>query len=197
MTQEQAQRVGEVVEASTGEFTAQCYRLYEAPKLGSLIRTGSDDPVYGVVYDIVTQGIDPGRRPIAMGEDEATEEAVYQSNPQITQLLRTDVHALAIGYKNGTSIRQSLPPVPPRIHSFVYQCSPQEMAEFTSALDFLSLLLDARITASDQVITAFLKESSEAHEDGREFLVLAGKELAFLLSRQMQRLNTILRGLAV
>ena len=33
-------RVGEVIEASTTEFVAQCYELYQSPPLGSLVKTG-------------------------------------------------------------------------------------------------------------------------------------------------------------
>ena len=194
---QEAQRIGEVVEASTGEFVAQCYRLYEAPVLGSLVRTGGEGPVFGVVYSIETQSIDPGRRPIARGEDEETEEGVYQSNPQLSQLLRTDVHALVVGHQEGSSICHNLPPSPPRIHAFVYQCSREEVAGFTASLGFLSILLDARVASQDQVLAACLRGASDAHVEPREFLLAAGKELALLLGGQLQRLNTILRRLAV
>ena len=56
-------RVGEVVEASTTEFATQCYELYEAPPLGSLVRCGEEPSVLGVVADIATRSMDPSRRP--------------------------------------------------------------------------------------------------------------------------------------
>ena len=31
------QRVGEVIQASTTDFVAQCYELYQIPPLGSLV----------------------------------------------------------------------------------------------------------------------------------------------------------------
>ena len=55
-------RVGEVIEASTVEFTAQCYRLYDAPAIGSLVLCGEDAPTYGIVCEATTQSIDPGGR---------------------------------------------------------------------------------------------------------------------------------------
>ena len=82
-------RVGEVIEASTDAFTAQAYRLYEAPPLGALVRAGSDSPVYGAVCYTTTRGIDPNRRPIARGEHLPDEASVYRDNPPLEHLLKT------------------------------------------------------------------------------------------------------------
>ncbi|MDI6815133.1 MAG: hypothetical protein QMC90_03540, partial [Dehalococcoidales bacterium] len=75
-----AQRVGEVIGASTTDFVAQCYELYQSPPLGSLVKT-VDLPVelYGIVYNAATTSLEPGRRPIARGKDEASEEEIYRS----------------------------------------------------------------------------------------------------------------------
>ena len=87
---ELANRAGEVIEASTAEFTAQCYELYQSPPLGSLVKT-TDSPVelYGVVYNATTASLEPGRRPIARGKEETSEEEIYRSSPQLLKLLRT------------------------------------------------------------------------------------------------------------
>ena len=121
------QRVGEVIEASTTDFVAQCYELYESPPLGSLVKT-ADLPVemYGIVYHATTESIEPGRRPIARGRDESSEEEIYRSSPQLLKLLRTEFSALVVGHRQDNKILQYLPPQPARIHSFVYLCSPDE-----------------------------------------------------------------------
>ena len=61
---DELQRVGEVIEANTTGFVAQCYELYQSPPLGSLVKT-TDLPVelYAVVYSTATTSVDPGRRP--------------------------------------------------------------------------------------------------------------------------------------
>ena len=41
-------RVGEVVESASHGFTAQCYRLYESPPLGALVRTEAPTSPNGV-----------------------------------------------------------------------------------------------------------------------------------------------------
>ena len=189
-------KIGEVTEASTVGFTTQCYRLYESPKLGSLIQTQGELQIFGIVIDVSTNSIDPGRRPIAMGETENTEEDVYNNNPQLTQLLRTEFRTLAVGSKIDNNIHYGLPSTPPKIHSFVYSCSAQQTSQFISHMDFLSLLLNNNLPSIDEVTIAFLKYASEVNDSPRDFLVTAGKELASLLSGQIQRLDNMLKRLS-
>ncbi|UCD54000.1 MAG: hypothetical protein JSU76_03670, partial [Dehalococcoidia bacterium] len=88
---DKTQRVGEVIEASTTDFAAQCYELYQSPPLGSLVKTGdSGVELYGIVYNAATTSLEPGRRPIARGRDETAEEEIYRSSPQLLKLLRSE-----------------------------------------------------------------------------------------------------------
>ena len=46
---ELSDRVGEVIEASTTEFVAECYELYELPPLCSLVSVGApDEKTFGI-----------------------------------------------------------------------------------------------------------------------------------------------------
>lgn len=189
-------RLGEVVEATSTEFVVQCYELYTAPVLGSLVKCGEDDAIYGIVHEISTRSIDAGRRPIARGRDEEDEEAIYESNPQLSRLLSTEFRALSVGHIESGVVRRRLAPLPPRIHSFVYPCSEEALREFSTELDFVSILLAAPVSAADDVLAAFLKMASNAHSDSDEFLVNAGRRLTPLLGGQMQRLDGILRRIA-
>ncbi|MBM3932969.1 MAG: hypothetical protein FJ319_01480 [SAR202 cluster bacterium] len=189
-------RLGEVVQSSTAQFVASCHRLYEAPALGTLVKCGNGTIVYGVVADVRTQSIDPGRKPIAMGGNDESEEAVYRRNPQISRLLTTEFTAVSAGYKAGGRVRRYLPPLPPRIHSFVLQCSMEELAEFTASMDFLPAMLSAPVGHPDDMVASFLRLASEAHPDPDAFLVTAGKELSRQLNGQWQRLNGILKRLS-
>jgi len=188
------EKIGEVIEARTGEFVAECYELHSPPPLGSLVRTGDGGvAIYGVVCNASTESIDPGRRPLARGRDEADEENIYRQNPQLSRLLRTTFQTLLIGHGEGDELRHYLSPRPPRVHSFVYLCEPGEVRRFTLSLDFLSLLLNAGLGQTDEVVAACLRQAGSAHEDSRAFLVRAGKELAVLLGGELNRLNAILR----
>jgi hypothetical protein len=187
---EKQTKIAEVIEAETARFTAQSYDLYELPPLGALVKTGD---IYGIVCHAETAGIEPGRKPLARGRDEATEEGVYESSPQLLKLLRSEFTAAVVGYKNGESILQYLPPQPARIHGFVYLCQPDEVKEFSRALGFLNILVNAALPVPvEELIAAALKQMSSAQEDSRAFLVAAGKELANLLSNDFIKLKNIL-----
>jgi hypothetical protein len=191
---EEMPRVGEVIEASTADFVAQCYELYQTPPLGSLVKT-RDLPVelYGIVYQAATTSVDPGRRPIARGKDEDSEEAIYRANPQLLQLLRSEFSALVVGHRQDDRLYHYLPPKPARVHGFVYLCPPDEVKEFSQSLNFLNILITARLPVpGDELIAACLRQMSLAHEDRHAFLVAAGKELATLLSGQLNQLRAIL-----
>ena len=190
-------KIGEVIEASTGQFVAECYELHSPPPLGSLVKTSDGDvEIYGVVCNAATESIELNRRPIARGREEATEEGIYRQNPQLSKLLRTTFDTLVIGHSVGAQRAvplHYLPPHPSRVHSFVYLCEQDEVCRFTQSLDFLPILLGTKAEAVDEIVSACLRQASCAHDDQRAFLVRSGKELAILLGGELNRLNAILR----
>ncbi len=188
------QRVGEVIAASTTDFVAQCYELYQSPPLGSLVKT-ADLPVelYGIVYHATTTSLEPGRRPIARGKDEASEEEIYRSSPQLLQLLRSEFSALVVGYKENEKLYRYLPPKPARIHGFVHLCPSEEVKEFSQSFNFLNILINTHLPVpTGELIAACLRQMSPVYEDPHDFLVAAGKELAILLSGEFNQLKAIL-----
>ncbi|MFC1920764.1 hypothetical protein ACFLYQ_03455 [Chloroflexota bacterium] len=187
-------RAGEVIEANTSTFIAQCYELYQSPPLGSLVKTTDESvEIYGIVCNAATAGIEPGRRPIARGKDETSEEEVYRSSPQLLKLLRTEFNALVVGYMENGKLFHFLPSRPARIHGFVYQCQPEEIKEFSKSFNFLTILLNAHPEVSfEEIVSAALRRMAVVQEDQRGFLVAAGKELAVLLGSEFNRLKTIL-----
>ncbi len=148
---------------------------------------------YGIVYNASTAGLEPGRRPIARGKDEATEEEIYRSSPQLLKLLRSEFSVVVVGHREGDRLCHYLPPRPARIHAFVYLCAPEEAQKFSQSLDFLNILINARLPIpADELIAATLRHMSRAHDDSRAIQVAAGKELATLLSGQYNQLKSIL-----
>jgi len=188
------QRVGEVIEASTTDFVAQCYELYQLPALGSLVKTRDQEvELYGIVYHAATTSIEPGRRPIARGKDEDSEEAIYRSSPQLLKLLKSEFSALVVGHRQDGKFYHYLPPKPARIHSFVYLCNPDDVRDFGKSFDFLNMLINTRLPVPiDELIAACLRQMSQVYEDRQAFLVAAGKELAILLSGEFNQLKAIL-----
>ncbi len=194
-----AAKVGEILEASTADFLVECYELYGAPAFGSLVRTKSNNvDIFAVVENTVTGSREPGRLPVALGKAEDTEEAVHHTNPQLAKLLRTSFKALVVGYREGTSMKHSLPANPAHIHGFVLQCTQDEVREFSQSYDFLPLIAAARTDSpQDELIAACLKQMSLTQENPWDFLVAAGKELTLLFQGDFNRLNYILRRIKV
>jgi hypothetical protein len=188
------QKIAEVIEASTTEFVAECYELYGLPQLGAVVKTvDGTTEVYGLVYHATTAGIESGRRPVARGKNESSEEAVYRSNPQLAKLLRSEFSAIVVGHRQGTVLHHHLAPVPARIHGFVYLCPAEEVRAFSRSFDFLNVVLNTRQPVPvEEVIGAALRQMSIAHDDPRSFLVSAGKALAITLGSDYGRLRTIL-----
>jgi hypothetical protein len=187
-------RVGEVIEASTTDFVAQCYELYQLPPLGGLVKTvDSTLALYGIVYHAATTSLEPGRRPIARGRDEASQEEIYRSNPQLSKLLKSEFSALVVGYRDNDRWYHYLPSQPAHIHSFVYLCPSEEVKEFTQSLGFLNLLINTPLPVlTDELIAACLRQMSRVYEDPHGFLVAAGRDLAILLSSDFKQLKAIL-----
>jgi hypothetical protein len=191
------EKVGEVVETSNAEFLVQCYHLDGAPPLGSMVKVrGKGGDIYGIVYLSATHSMEPGRRITARGKTASSEADVFKSNPQLAKLLCSDFKALVVGHNRSESVYQYLPPSPAPVYAFVYACKPEEVNAFTQSLDFLNLMIDSRLTVSpDEVIAAFLRYASLTHPSPEDFLVKAGKELAWTLSNDIRRLDSILKRL--
>ena len=88
-----ADRVGEVIESDSTAFQAQCYRLHEPPALGSLVLVPDGDvEVVGVVSEAGTSSIQPGRKPLARGEDETSVEGFVREQPTDREAVDDAVH---------------------------------------------------------------------------------------------------------
>ncbi len=189
-----SERAGEIIEASTTEFVAQSYELYDLPPLGALVKTADGEAeTFGVVYNAVTESIEAGRRPLARGKDEPSPEAVYRANPQLASLLRSEFSAIVVGHRRDGKLLHYLPPAPAHIHGFVFRCPPEEVREFSGSLAFLDVLLGTTLPMPvDEVTGAALRLMAEARDDGRPFRLAAGKELAAKLGGDFNRLRSLI-----
>jgi hypothetical protein len=192
---ERAVRVGEVVEARTADFVAQAYTLDGGPPFGSLVRVGDGEgDVYGFVCQVSSGSLDAGRKVSARGQEEPDEHALFQNNPELDALLRTEFAALVAGFRVGDRVVQRLPAHPPRLHGFVYRCDDDELRRFAERHDFLGTLLGAQTRCPiDELVGAALRHAAAVQHDPRSYLVAAGKRLTTLLSSDVRRLSTILR----
>ncbi len=169
-----------------------------APRSRSM-GAGLAPAVYALVYGANTASLEPNRRPSALGFED--EEEMRKRQPQIFELLRTEFSGLLIAYSEGGDkpLRRHLPPLPPRIHSRVYPCTPGETMALTEDLSFLrSILLPSggalAGVPSDELAAACLRQARESHPDDQAFLLRAGQTLAKLMANDYERLQAILRN---
>ncbi len=187
--------IAEVIESSTTEFAAQTRELDGSPPFGSFVKVGATPVSIAMIYDISTTSIDLNRRPVAYGK---TEEELREEQPQIFELLRTEIKAKIVGYSDKTGMRQLIPPRPPKLHSFVHICAPKEVQEFTRSFDYFRTLAGSGGTLSDELLIAAIQQTCRCQADSaRYWLIRAGKELSRLLRDDYDRLESILRRITI
>lgn len=173
---------------------------FDAP-MSRAVSTGAGlvPAVYALVYGANTASLEPNRRPSALGFED--EDEMRKRQPQIFELLRTEFSGLLVAYSEGGDkpLRRHLPPLPPRIHSRVYPCTPGETRLLTEDLSFLrSILLPSggalAGVPSDELAAACLRQAREAHPDDQAFLLRAGQTLAKFMANDYERLQAILRN---
>ncbi len=183
--------IAEVIESSTTEFTAQARELHSSPPFGSFVKVVSPLTIIAMIYDISTGSTELNRRPVAYGK---TEEELKNEQPQIFELLRTEMKARIVGYYDESGMRQLIPPQPPNLHSFVYACTPDEVQEFTGKFDYFRTLAGIGGTLSDELIIAAVQQTCGSRKDSARYsLIQVGKELARLFHDDYDRLESILR----
>jgi len=197
-----AVRWGEVVAGSTTMVEVQCFPADDGrltlplpPPFGSFVRSVSEETgidIFAVVYEVLTGSMDSTHRPTAMN---MSRQELREHQPQIFDLLRTDVSCLIVGYRQGGRLYQYFPPHPPQIHDFVYACPTAEVMAFTDRLDFLRTLIKATGVPTDELVPACLRHAGAVRAFDRSFMVAAGKELSSLLKDDYDRLMAMLRRL--
>jgi hypothetical protein len=217
-----AKIIGEVIEATTTHFVAQCPRpyLHQPPAFGSFVkiepgrpRSAASPPAFvdpfaetpadalptdtpdGTLYALVyTAATGSGDTGRRPAAYGLDEETLREEQPQIFDLLTTEFAALHLGFAQEGRIRSYLPPQPPRLHAFVTECSPAEVCALTDAPDFLRSLRPPPNSAdADELIAACLRHAYRCRHADFTFLVRAGKQLANLLRDDPDRLTALLR----
>jgi hypothetical protein len=188
--------IGEIVDTSVAEFVAQACKLNEAPPFGAFVKvTVPERTVYGVVYAIHTGSLEPGGRAVLRGRDGMRDGEIFDQNPDLEQLLRTELSALIVGFSEDGALRSYLPPSPPPLHWSVTECDSSETAALTTRLDYLRTILSASDAPVDALLAANVRLAGAAHPDESAFRLRAGRELATLLKHDYPRLTAILRAL--
>ncbi|MHB0977083.1 MAG: HAS-barrel domain-containing protein [Candidatus Aquicultorales bacterium] len=185
--------IGEVIEASTTRFRAQRQSLDNPPAFGSFVKVPSGPEItsYAVVFNVYESSIDPSRRPVAFG---LTEKELKEQQPQIFEMLRLEFEAAIIGFKDqSAAVKTYLPPWPPRIHSFVGACTPDEVSDLTNELEFIRSINALPGLPTDELLAAAVRTAYRNRDCDDSFLIKAGQEIAIMLKDEYERARSILR----
>jgi hypothetical protein len=146
--------------------------------------------VIAVVYNVLTGPQDSVHKPAALG---LSRERLKVEQPHIFALLRTEVHAVIVGYVQGDRVFQHLPPQPPEVHDFVYPATNEQVEMLTEEFDFLRLISTVSAVPSDELLAAAVREAYTKRNKDYAFLVAAGQALSNLLRSDYDRLVCVLR----
>ncbi len=187
--------IGRLLRSSTTGYVFGCsVPEPEVPLFGAFVKAPAQrnqTDVIGLIYNITIED-DPFVRQMIATPD--LPEA-YVEDQRVNRQVPIEVSVLAVGYRNGAGFQHSLPPQPPITLDRISQCSPAEVLEFTARLDYLRLILASPEAPADELIAVSLRNAADLRppEDRVFFLREAGKELARLLSRDLARLENLLR----
>ncbi len=187
--------IGRLLRSATTGYVFGCsVPEPEVPLFGVFVRAPAQrgqTEVIGLIYDITIED-DPFVRQMVATPD--LPEA-YVEDQRVNRQVPIEVSVLAVGYRSQAGFQHALPPQPPITLDRISQCSPAEVLEFTARFDFLRLILDSPDAPADELIAVSLRHAADLRppEDRTFFLREAGKELARLLSRDLPRLENLLR----
>ena len=188
--------IAEIIESSTKSVIVQCYELYQAPKLGTLIKTQDDPSIIGVVYNVFTEPLDPSRRPIARGPFQNDPEKLYEDNPHLSLLFRTQAEIFILGHIDRLkSYKYELPLLPAKIHTGISLLDEKEILAFTSSRTFMELLLEGIDVITDEIFSISIRRISVCHLDPEKFLHDIGIDVAKNFPHDQQKLISLLRKL--
>jgi hypothetical protein len=151
--------IGRVLRASTAGFAigSRVSQLSE-PGFGCLVKAQPVDQgeaVYAIVYDMHIDDDQLIRR-LVMAEQPRSEVIEDQRR---NRMLPIEMDTLTLGYQLNGVLMHGLPPRPPLNLDPVYMCSAAEIAQFTSRLGYLRLILRAAASnvPVDQLLVAHIR----------------------------------------
>lgn len=189
------QIIGRVLRSSTMGF-AGAIRLPEPdlPTFGMFCRADvqrGQAQVYGLIYNISVDD-DMFARQVATAEGLTPAHiADQQRNRQVP----VEYSVLAVGYRNGDGTHHTLPPQPPMPLDPIHACAPDEIRAFSTGFGYFHLILNTAEVPGDELLAAALKRAAgvQPEHERAEFLRDCGRELARLLSRDLYRLENLLK----
>jgi len=186
----------EVIESSLYGFLAQSWDANTLPLFGSLMAIRTPERLlFGVVHQIQTGSMDPGRHPFAY---QKTHEELRKEQPQIFEFLKTTFACLIIGHKNNMGkISYLLAPEPAKIHTFVYPLSLEINKQFFMRTQYMHALfgLANQVFNLDELLLAMLTHQASLGILSQEQLIDFTTTFSLLTGNDYRRLKLFLQRL--
>jgi hypothetical protein len=191
--------IGRLLRSSTTGYVFGCSATEPSmPGFGDFVKAPAQRgqiTVIGLVYDIVIED-DPFVRQMVASRDL---DQAYILDQRQNRQVPIEVSVLSIGYMSGANgtgaITCGLPPQPPVTLDSIRACTAAEMTDCTASFDYLRLIMNVPDAPADELIVVSLRRAAAARPpaDRGLFLRRAGRELAHQFSRDLPRLENLLR----
>jgi hypothetical protein len=196
MSEHELITIGRVLRASTTGFVCGT-RSQDIihPTFGAFVRTrhgqASDIDVIGLIHAISIDD-DPLVRQLILANNTT---AAAERDQRENRMVPVEISVVNVGYVQADRVYHNLPPRPPLSLDTVQLCDDDTVRRFTERLDFLRLVLNTTEAPNEELLAAALLQAARTRpvDEGRDFLIAAGRRLAGLLSYDLPRLQHLLR----
>jgi hypothetical protein len=191
--------IGRLLRASTTGCVVGCrVSQISAPAFGGMVRIPLADEyqVYGLIYDMHID--DDGLVRQLVTAEGVSEDTILDN--RVNRNVPVEIGVLFLGFQQGRQIFHLLPPRPPLTLDMIYDCSPAEIAAFTSTgrFGYFRHILRNPDLPTGELLGAHLKQAGEAQQSlgNPGWVKAATQELITLLRDDYPALMTVLSALA-
>ena len=191
--------IGRLLRAGTSGFVVGCrVSQLDSPLFGGLVRAPLEggSQIYGIIHDI---HIDDDGIVRQLVTAEQIDDGVIADN-RLNRNVPVEISVLSVGYQENGVIRHLLPPRPPLSLDVIYQCSLEEIRQFTASgrYGYFRHILRARDVPVGELLASHLEQAHIAHLEARDqdWVRRAARELIVLLRDDYPALMGVLGALS-
>ncbi len=190
--------IGRLLRAGTTGFVVGCrVSQLDSPTFGGLVRVPLHDgyQIYGMIYDIHID--DDGIVRQLVTADNVDAEIIADN--RVNRNVPVEISVLTVGYQQNGTIKHLLPPRPPLSLDVIYQCSSEELRQFTQfgRFGYFRHVLRAQDAPVGELLAAHIEQANAAHHEAGKLLwsQQATQELIALLRDDYPTLMAVLGAL--
>jgi len=190
--------IGRLLRASTTGFVVGCrVSQLESPTFGGLVRVplGDGYQIYGLIHDIHIDDDGIVRQLVTANNVDA---AIIADN-RVNRNVPVEISVLTVGYQQDEHIKHLLPPRPPLSLDVIYQCSKNELRQFTATgrFGYFRHVLRTKDAPVGELLAAHVEQARNAHQEAgnQQWAHHATQELITLLRDDYATLMAVLGAL--